>query len=233
MTSRKRVLPVVAAVLVLVVGLWVGLMAVSDDPSLAQQAEGEHPGAWTSSAPPPDGVDHDSLSPPDRPESPSDLDEPGAGDPQATWANLRVAGSALKPRESNVEWYGAGGGGCIYAAGGSSAAMFNVPVYLPQGAEVNYLRMHYYDSVSANAAAWFTVYDQDGQVYEEWEVTSTGDGGTGQSVTAEFSHTVNYDLYSYVINWRPNELSSGMQVCGFRLYYVPSVGVAYLPSVQK
>ena len=228
--NSKRFLLVAVAVLVLVAGLWVGLMVVSDDPSLAQA---QQPGAWTSSAPPPDGVDLQALSPPDRPETASDLDEPEAADPQATWAYLRVAGSALKPRESNVEWYGAGGGGCIYAASGSTSATFNVPVYLPQGSEVNHLRFYYSDTAATNSMAWFTVYDLYGQIHAEWPVASTGDAGTGYATTAEFSHTVNYDSYSYVINWRPNELGSDMQVCGFRIYYIPPPGATYLPSVLK
>ena len=199
--NSKRFLLVAVAVLVLVAGLWVGLMVVSDDPLLAQAQQS---GAWTSSAPPPDGVDLQGLSPPDRPETASDLDEPEAA-----------------------------GGGCIYAASGSTSATFNVPVYLPQGSEVNHLRFYYSDTAATNSMAWFTVYDLYGQIHAEWPVASTGDAGTSHATTEEFTHMVNYDSFSYVINWRPNELGSDMQVCGFRIYYIPPPGATYLPSVLK
>ena len=154
------------------------------------------------------------LSPPDRPARPSELDDPEAADPQAIWAYLRTAGSALKPRESNVEWYRDGGGGCIYASSGSSVAMFNVPIYLPQGAEVKNLRMYYNDTAVDNCVAWFTVYDDYGGVHEEWEISSSGDSGTGHVTTEEFSHMIDYSLYSYVINWRPNELGTACRYAG-------------------
>lgn len=232
MMNRKRFLLIAVAVLVLVAGLWAGLMVVSGNPAAALQAGAQQPGPWSSSDPPPDGLSPEDLSPPDRPATLSDLDDPEVADPQATWAYLRTAGSALKPRESNVEWYREGGGGCIYASSGSSVAMFNVPIYLPQGAEVNHLRMYYNDTAAAtNCVAWFTVYDDYGEVHEEWEISSSGDAGPGYVTTEEFSHTVDYSLYSYVINWRANELGTDMQVCGFLIYYIALPETTYLPAV--
>lgn len=263
--NGKRLLLVVVAILVLVAGLWAGLVVVSGDPSPAVQVAAQEPGSdpvpvgnvpagqagegepdgatatqggepsdtWFSSDPPPDGMSLEGLSPPDRPATLSDLDDPEAADPQATWARLRTAGSALKPRESSVEWYGVpAAAGCIYASSGSASAIFNVPVYLPQGAEANYLRMYYNDTAAAtNCTAWFTVYDDHGNVHEEWMIASIGDSGAGNAVTEEFAHTIDYSLYSYVINWRPNELGTDMQVCGFLVYYTPLPGATYLPSV--
>ena len=119
-----------------------------------------------------------------------------------------------------MEWYGAGGGGSIYATSGSANAVFNVPVCLPNGATIEYFRMYYNDTNSStNCRAWFTVYDLYGDVIEEWGISSSGDSGTGFRTTDAFSHTIDYSLYSYVINWRPYDLGSDMQVCGFRLYY--------------
>jgi hypothetical protein len=195
---------------------------------------GEPPDTWFSSDPPPEGMSLEGLSPPDRPATPSSLDDPEAADPQAIWAYLRTAGSALKPRESSVEWYGVPDkAGCIYASDGSASAIFNAPVYLPQGAEVNNLRMYYNDTAVENCVAWFTVYDDYGEVHEEWEISSSGDSGTGYVTTEAFSHMVDYSLYSYVINWRPNELGTSMQVCGFLIYYVPPLGATYLPAVLR
>lgn len=150
---------------------------------------------------------------------------------------FRISGSALKPRESSVEWTGSGGGGCIYASSGSTFAVFNVPVTLPQGSKISYFRMYFNDTnVSIDSAAWFTVYDLYGSMVAEWGVNSSGSAGNGYQTTSEFSHTIDYDLYSYVINWRPNDLGADMQICGFRLYYTPPASTqkaVFFPIVTK
>lgn len=135
---------------------------------------------------------------------------------------LRIAGSVLKPRESEVSWTGSGGGGCMYVTAGSSYSVFNVPVTLPQGSKISYLRMYFNDTnASVDSTAFFTVYDLYGDIVQEWGVNSTGSAGRGYASSVLFDHTVDYSLYSYVINWRPYDLGSDMQVCGFRLYYTP------------
>ncbi len=183
---------------------------------------------WLSSAPIPEGVQVQSL--PDQLESIGAVDETAA-----TYnASLRISGSALKPRESNVEWTGAGGGGCIYASSGSTYAVFNAPVYLPQGATVKYVRMYYFDTnATYNSSAWLTVYDLYGTIVSEWGVNSSGESGNGYGTTSEFTHTVDYLNYSYVINWRPYDLGNDTQVCGFRIYYQAPPGATFLPTVIK
>lgn len=147
-------------------------------------------------------------------------------------ASLRLSGATLKPRESNVEWSGAGGGGCISASSGSTLSVFNVPVTLPNGSEIFYFRMYYKDTNnSTNSRSWFTVYDLYGATVEEWGVDSSGDSGNGYVTTEKFKHTVDYSKYSYVINWRPNELGLDMQVCGFRVYYAPPESTVQTKSV--
>lgn len=182
-----------------------------------------------SSANIPDGVEV--SSPPDLPAGVGVEDIESA---QAYNASLRIAGSVLRPRDSNVQWAASGSGGCIYATSGDQYTIWNVPVYLPQGATVKYLRMHFYDTnASSNSVAWFTVYDQNGNVANEWSVSSSGSAGAGYVTSSEFTHTVNYENYSYVVNWRPYALGSGMQVCGFRIYYQTPPGYTYLPLVTK
>jgi hypothetical protein len=184
---------------------------------------------WPSSDPIPEGVQ--TQSPPDQP---AVVDAADVEVAQTYNAYLRIAGAALKPRESNVEWSGVGGaGGCIYASSGSSNAVFNAPVYLQQGATVKYFRMYYNDqNASTNCSASFTVYDLYGVVADEWDVSSSGTGKTFVT-TSEFTHTVDYGYYSYVVNWRPYDLGTDMQVCGFRIYYHTPPGATYLPFVTK
>ena len=81
-------------------------------------------------------------SPPDQP---SEVDPADVAAAAVYNASLCIVGSALRPRESDVEWAISTYGGCIYAASGDGQTFFNTPVYLPQGATVKYLRMYYDD----------------------------------------------------------------------------------------
>jgi hypothetical protein len=174
------------------------------------------------------------LSPPDLPALPAGLDQ--IEEVKNGLSSLRVAGSAMRPRDSDVEW---GHGphpneGCTFAISGVPARCWTTPLYLPQGATVKHLRMYFNDTSSANSEGWFTVYDLYGVVVEEWDVQSSGSSGTSFRQTGEFTHTINYDSYSYVLKWRPNDTGTDMQLCGFRIYYYPPTsGATFLPIVQN
>jgi hypothetical protein len=148
--------------------------------------------------------------------------------------DFRVSGGVFRPRTSNVDWTWGSGGGCIYVTGGSSLTIFNTPLYLPQGSEVLAVRM-YYDDVSTNdMGGWLTVHDLYGEVEQEWYVPSVGATGRGFNDTAAINHVVDYRTYSYVLNWRPNEVGSGMQFCGFRVFYDPPYTFgSFMPTTQK
>ncbi|MBZ0112044.1 MAG: hypothetical protein K8J08_06265 [Thermoanaerobaculia bacterium] len=133
--------------------------------------------------------------------------------------NFRVAGSALRPRETNVTTAVDGGGGCAYVGGGNASTVWNTPVYLPQGATVDTLRMYYYDTSASNTTAWFTVYDLYGAIVQEWPVTSSGSAGNGLADSVQINHTIDYNVNSYMINWRPLVAGSTLQLCGFRIFY--------------
>ena len=220
----RRYLALVAA---LTLGLLLIVMVVSAVGPAQEPGGDNQVSVWSSSAPIPEGMKV--QSPPDRPVAVDAADE---GIEQSYDAYVRIAGSALKPRESNVEWTGSGGGGAIYASSGSALAVFNVPVYLPQGATVRYFRMYYDDQhATANCSAWFTVYDLYGSVIEEWRVDSSSTGRT-YVTTSQLDHTIDYAQYSYVVNWRPYELGSDMQVCGFRIFYQSPPGESYVPLAR-
>jgi len=198
----------------------------------AQNSTGDHQiSSSTSSAPIPEGVQI--QFPPDRPTEVDPLDN---AERASFNASLRIAGSALKPREntSGTLWTGAGGGGCMYVTAGSTYGVFNLPLYLPQGSTIKYLRMYYSDTnVTNDSQAWFTIYDLYGDIVAEYPVSSSGNTGNGYATTDEITETINYESYSYTVNWRPNELGSDMQVCGFRIYYQTPPGSTYLPLIEK
>ena len=148
-------------------------------------------------------------------------------------ASLRIPAAALKPRESNVEWGAGGDGGCAYASSGDRYTWWAAPLYLPHGADLRYFRMYYNDQDAAiNCAAYLTIYDLFGRIVQEWGIFSSGEGQS-YATTPEIDHQIDYDSYSYVINWAPNVIGADMQVCGFRVYYEYTWGAAFLPQVMK
>ena len=133
--------------------------------------------------------------------------------------DLRVVGSALKPRENDVSYTVDVNGSCTYVTAGSAFTVWNTPVHLPQGTRVNTLRMYYYDTSASNTTAWFTVYDLYGSIVQEWSVSSSGNSGYSFKDSAAIDHVVNNSVYSYVLNWRPGVANSTIQLCGFRIFY--------------
>jgi len=123
-------------------------------------------------------------------------------------AFLRVAGSVLRPRESDVDWGVNNQGGCLYAVSGDQYTWFNTPLYLEQGSTIKYFRMYYNDqNASSNSFAFLTIYDLYGNVVDEFGVSSNGTG-ENYATTTELEHVVDYDSYSYVINWSSYSLGS-------------------------
>jgi hypothetical protein len=185
---------------------------------------------WASSAEVQPGTPVELLSPPDA-LAPSG---PEAAAPEASWVSWRVTGTALRPREHDVNYDTSITGACAYAASGDASTVWNTVVILPQGSTVGTLRMYYRDTSASNTTAWLTVYDLYGQIVHEWPVTSSGSTGNGYNDSPTINHTVDYNLYSYLINWRPVVAGTTMQVCGFRLFYEPPpFGINFLPLTRK
>lgn len=147
--------------------------------------------------------------------------------------SLRVNGSSLKPRDGDVVWASSGPGGCGFASSGNQSTVWNTPVFLPQGSTVSALRMFVNDSSAADCWSWFTVYDLYGNVVDEWGVASDTTAGETSWQVPIPEHVIDYNLFSYALNWRPNDTGSDMQLCGFRLFYTPPAGTAFLPSVKR
>jgi hypothetical protein len=152
-----------------------------------------------------------------------------------TLSSMRVAGSALRPISSGVGFAPGEKGGCIYATSDADV-IWNTPLYLPQGANVRYLRMYFTDVVTPdNCSGWLTAYSWTGSVLQVGEVSSSGvPTYTIRQNTVLISHTIDYEQYSYVLRWRPVVTGTGMQLCGLRVYYEPPpFGAAFMPIVTK
>ncbi|MCA9989416.1 MAG: hypothetical protein KDE29_00290 [Anaerolineales bacterium] len=182
---------------------------------------------WTTSAEPPAGLTTPAYSVPDNPAG-GQL-RPDAPDALTSY---RIAGAALKPRENDVSYTIGTGGACTYVVSGDTSTVWNAAVWLPQGAVVDTLRMYYYDTSGNNSVAWFTIYDLYGGIVNEWSVSSSGNTGNGFFDTALINHEIDYNTYSYLLNWRPVASGSTLQLCGFRIFYEPPpFGLNFLPTL--
>lgn len=182
---------------------------------------------WDSSAEYTDGSATDLQTPPA-----ASFSEPEAA--EASLISWRITGSALRPRENDVSYSVSSQGGCSYVTSGDASTVWNTPVDLPQGSTIDTLRMYYNDTSDNNSSAWFTVYDLYGNIIQEWPVYSSGNAGSSFNDSTQINHTVDYDVYSYLINWRPSVTGSTMQLCGFRIFYEPPpFGINFLPVIDK
>jgi hypothetical protein len=149
--------------------------------------------------------------------------------------SIRFIGSALKPRENDVDYEVSLQGGCVYVSAGDATTVWNLPLALPEGAQVDYVRIYVSDSNAADTCGWFTRYDLYGSLDQEWAACSEGNAGNGYW-TAQISptETINYGSYSYALNWRPGVTGDTIQLCGLRLYYTaPFRAADFLPHVDK
>lgn len=149
-------------------------------------------------------------------------------------SSLRFVGSTLRPRQNDVTYTTNGNGSCVYVTAGDASTVWNLPLALPEGSKVEYLRMYYYDASVSNMTGWFTKYDLYGELVQEWAVNSTSNSGSGYSdVVISPTETIDYSAYSYVLNWRPGTVTNTLQLCGFRLFYTAPVGGVYLPVIVR
>jgi hypothetical protein len=177
-------------------------------------------------------------------EAPAEL-LPGTGFPlklnsnpvsEHAWnATIRFSGSTLRPRENDVNYTTSEDGGCVYITSGDAITIWNLPLALPEGAEVQYLRIYYYDQdADNNTRGWFTKYDLYGQIVSEWGVNSEDGGNDYRDVLITPTETIDYSAYSYVINWRPTGTGPNLQLCGFRIfYYYPMYSYNFIPWISK
>ena len=139
------------------------------------------------------------------------------------WSTLfyyeHVAGSALRPRDSSVEWDTDGSGGCLYNNGGDPYIMYNTHLDIPDGTRIDYLRLYFYDTNASDSIAWITQYDDKGGIVDLTYVFSSGDTGYGTTLSPEILQVYDTTNYSYVLNWRPLVGGGSMQLCGLRVAY--------------
>jgi len=153
------------------------------------------------------------------PEGASDTIETNA---EPNWSNFyyyHATGSALRPRDSSVEWNTDGSGGCIYQVSGNASVVYNLHLDIPDGARIDYLRIFYYDTDASNTQSWVTRYDDSGGASDIAYAPSTGTAGYGSALSSLIEHVVDNVNYNYVLNWRPIVNGTAMMLCGLRVAY--------------
>jgi hypothetical protein len=147
--------------------------------------------------------------------------------PAATYFK-RYPGVAFQPRDSDTG-YDYFGSGCISSQG---ADYFVLDIQLPAGAEIDFVRLYYYDASSANARLYLTWYDAQGGYSDVVYVDSSGSSGYGSAGIAT-SYTVDPITQAVTLVWRPNTTGSSMALCGARIRYQVSAGAAYMPYILR
>ncbi len=127
------------------------------------------------------------------------------------------AGSTTRPRSSSTNW-AYPGSGCVYASKGGE--LFTLPLNLPDGVRIDYLRFYFYDSsTTSNSNAWITIYDGSGGITDLIGVLSAGSAGYGYVVSDFVDHVVDNATYAYVLQYAPGTVGSSVRLCGFRVAY--------------
>ncbi len=145
--------------------------------------------------------------------------------PTATYFK-HYPGTAFQPRDSDTG-YDYFGNGCISSQG---AAYFILNMQLPPGAEIDFVRLYFYDTSTADARLYLTWYDSAGNYSDVVYVDSSGTSGYG-SAGAFTSYTVDPITQSINLVWRPNTPGASMALCGARIRYQAPFSASFLPAV--
>jgi hypothetical protein len=126
---------------------------------------------------------------------------------------IHIPGSAFHPRASATT-YSYAGTGCVTASDA-----LNVPVRLPNGVDVQFVRIRYNNTVAGDSGTLvLTSYDGAGGITDHISAASGSTLGFGTVLSATSSVIVDNVTRMYVLIWLPG--TAGNQFCGGRIAYV-------------
>lgn len=157
-------------------------------------------------------------------------EKPAPEDAQATTFTYfkRYPGVAFQPRDSDTG-YDYFGNGCISPKGSD---YFVLDLQLPAGAEIDFVRLYYYDTSTANSRLYLTWYDGQGGYTDVDYVDSAGTSGYGTAGVFT-SYLVDPINQAITLVWRQNTTGSSMALCGARIRYQVTIGTAFLPVITR
>ena len=140
--------------------------------------------------------------------------------------SLTLGGGEVTLYDMTYAYYGAG---CVYRTGGSRFA--NHTLQLPQGAEIDYVRIFFYDSNDTyNAGVYLYAYDGYGALTQIAHVASTGTPGQSSAGSGFFSYFVNNEAEALSLTLDYGlDGNSTVQICGVRIRYQYTLSVTDLP----
>lgn len=152
---------------------------------------------------------------------------------KSTTATLQyhsVPGTAFRPINSATA-YASDGSGCLYQNGGT-VEQFHAPVYLPQGATIKSIRMHYYDASVGEMGLSITQFFHGIGSFNFASASSSGTAGFGSTLSNEVTVTVEPETTNYVLMWQPSFALSAQQICAVSIAYYPPAPAAALCALD-
>lgn len=144
-----------------------------------------------------------------------------------------ISANGFTPYDSTMT-YGYAGGGCMYRSGGSGFSEYSLQ--LPQGAEIDYLRIYYYDNDPVNdAGAFLFAFDGYGNYTELASAISSGASAVHTSAgSGFFSHFVDNTNEAVAIRLTyGGATTTNLAICGVRIRYQYSLSSVYLPMIDR
>ena len=122
--------------------------------------------------------------------------------------------------------------GCMYRTGGGNYTEHTLQ--LPQGAEIDYLRIYFYDNDATHDATAY-LYAYDGQGNSD-QIASVGSSGANDYYTSVgsgyFSHVVDNATEALSLSLDYNYAStSALRICGVRIRYQYTLSIVDLPLI--
>jgi hypothetical protein len=144
-----------------------------------------------------------------------------------------ISANGFTPYDSTMT-YVYDGGGCVYRTGGAQFSEYSLE--LPQGAEIEFMRIYFYDNDPVNdAGAILFAYDGFGNYTMVGSVSSSGAHAIhGSAVSDLFSHFVDNVNESLSIRLAYiGGTTSNLSICGVRIRYRYSISAVYLPLIDR
>jgi len=144
-----------------------------------------------------------------------------------------ISANGFTPYDSTMS-YGYAGGGCMYRSGGARFSEYSLQ--LPQGAEIDYMRIYFYDNDPVNdAGATLLTFDGYGNYTELATAISSGVSTVHTSAgSGFFSHFVDNLNEAVSIRLSYDEAATqNLAICGVRIRYQYSISTVYLPLIDR
>jgi hypothetical protein len=142
----------------------------------------------------------------------------------------RVAGWNFMPLASTTTFVGLNPG-CMARIDNTGLGTFVYDLQLPNGANLDYLSLYYFDQSPQKITVSILAFDGTGGSTTVDTLESAGSGGYGATGSDVFSHIVDNYSESLLIQAEIPQSGSTLQLCGVRVRYQFDISSNYLPAM--